>query len=132
QISEIDGVVGIKNTADGIHTSKVIALTKDNPNFSVLTGFEDLILPTLSMGGIGTIGVVHNLVPNKIVRLYDLVVKENNIHQAIKLNNDLLPLYSLLEEEVIPGTVKAGLEALDLPGGSSRSPLPSSSDEFKK
>ncbi|WP_342387540.1 4-hydroxy-tetrahydrodipicolinate synthase [Salinicoccus bachuensis] len=132
KISRIDGVTGIKNTDDGIHTSKVIALTQDNPDFSVLTGFEDLIVPTLSIGGVGAIGVVHNLVPEKIVKLYDLVVKENNVHEAIRLNNELLPLYSMVEEEVIPGTVKAGLEALGLPGGSSRSPLPPASDEFKE
>jgi len=132
RISRIDGVTGIKNTADGIHTSKVIALTRDNPDFSVLTGFEDLIVPSLSIGAVGAIGVVHNLVPEKIVKLYDLIVKENDIQEAIRLNSELLPLYSMVEEEVIPGTVKAGLEALGLPGGSSRSPLPPASEDFKE
>jgi 4-hydroxy-tetrahydrodipicolinate synthase len=131
EISQIDGIVGIKNTADGIHTSKLIALTKDNPNFAVLTGFEHLILPTLALGGHGAVGVVHNLAPKKIARLYDLVVNENNLKEATKLNQELLELYNAIEEETIPGTVKAGLEALGLSGGPSRSPLVPASEKFK-
>ncbi|MGN7485038.1 4-hydroxy-tetrahydrodipicolinate synthase [Priestia megaterium] len=131
ELSQIDGIIGIKNTADGQHTSKLIALTKDNPNFSVLTGFEHLILPTLALGGHGAIGVVHNLAPKKIAKLYDLIVNENDLKEATKLNQELLELYNAIEEETIPGTVKAGLEALGLPGGKSRLPLVSASEEFK-
>jgi 4-hydroxy-tetrahydrodipicolinate synthase len=131
EISQIDGIVGIKNTADGEHTSKLIALTKDNPNFAVLTGFEHLILPTLAIGGHGAVGVAHNLAPRKIAKLYDLVVNENNLKEATKLNQDLLDLYNAIEEETIPGTVKAGLEALGLSGGSSRLPLVPASENFK-
>ncbi|MFY2153798.1 dihydrodipicolinate synthase family protein [Mammaliicoccus sciuri] len=50
EISQLDGIVGIKNTADGVHTSKLLNLTKDNDRFSLLTGFEDLILATLASG----------------------------------------------------------------------------------
>lgn len=132
EISQIDGIVGIKNTADQVHTSKLLALTKDNEKFSLLTGFEDLILPTLAIGGDGAIGVVHNLVPAELIRLYDLVVNENDIQKAIELNQQLMPLYNLIEEEVIPGTVKAGLEALGLPGGPSRRPLLSATDAYRQ
>ncbi|UYT87064.1 4-hydroxy-tetrahydrodipicolinate synthase [Priestia megaterium] len=131
ELSQIDGIVGIKNTADGQHTSKLIALTKDKPNFAVLTGFEHLILPTLALGGHGAIGVVHNLAPKKIAKLYDLIVNENNLKEATKLNQQLLELYNAIEEETIPGTVKAGVEALRLPGGKSRLPLVPASEEFK-
>ena len=131
EISQINGIVGIKNTADGQHTSKLIALTKNNPNFSVLTGFEHLIVPTLAMGGHGAIGVAHNLAPKKIAKLYDLIVNENNIKEATKLNQELLDLYNVIEEETIPGTVKAGLEALGLPGGPSRLPLVPASENFR-
>ena len=132
EISQLDGIVGIKNTTEGQHTSKLINLTKDNPNFAVLTGFEHLILPTLAMGGDGAIGIVHNLVPKKISRLYDLVVKENNIKEAIQLNKQLMDIYNAVEAEVIPGTIKAGLEVLGLPGGPSRAPLVSASEEYYK
>lgn len=131
ELSEIGGIVGIKNTVEMQHTSKVIELTKHNPDFSVLTGFEHLILPTLATGGHGAIGVVHNLVPDKIACLYDLIVNKNDVQEAMKLNKSLLPLYNCMEEEPVPGTIKAGLEALGLPGGKSRLPLVPASNEFR-
>lgn len=131
EISQLDGIVGIKNTADGIHTAKLIALTKDNPNFAVLTGFEHLILPTLALGGHGAVGLVHNLAPKKFAKLYDLVVNENDLKEATKLNQELLDLYNAIEEETIPGTLKAGLEVLGLAGGPSRLPLVPASEEYK-
>src|SRR5699024_2569618 len=132
ELSQLDGIVGIKNTVEMQHTSKLINLTKDNPNFSVLTGYEHLILSTLAIGGAGAIGVVHNLVPEKIVSLYNLVTHQNNIQEAIHQNKNLMPLYNAIEAEPVPGTVKAGLEALGLPGGESRLPLVSASKEFRE
>ncbi|WP_432721926.1 4-hydroxy-tetrahydrodipicolinate synthase [Staphylococcus equorum] len=131
EISKIDGVVGIKNTADGVHTSKVLDLVKDQPDFALLNGFENLFLPSLAIGAQGAIGLVDNLVPDKIARLYQLV-QDNNIKEAIELNKKLLPLYNLLEEETVPGTVKAGLKVLGISGTTCRLPLKSASKAFEE
>ena len=132
ELSKIDGIVSIKNTADQEHTCKVIALTKDQPDFTVLTGFEHLILPTLAVGGHGATGIVINLVPKEIVKMYDLFVKEKDIEGAIALNQKLTPLYDYVEQEPSPGPVKAGLDLLGLRGGTVRSPLVPASDELKR
>lgn len=131
ELAQIEGIVGIKNTTDMQHTSKLIALVNDNDSFAVLSGYEHLILPTLAAGGAGAIGVVHNLVPEQIARLYKLIVEDNNIQEAMQLNQKLCPVYNSLESEVIPGTIKAGLEALGLPGGESRRPLVPASQEYR-
>ncbi|MEQ6961548.1 4-hydroxy-tetrahydrodipicolinate synthase [Staphylococcus cohnii] len=131
EISQIEGVIGIKNTADGIHTSKLLNLVKDNTDFALLNGFEDLFLPSLSIGANGAIGLVHNLVPDKIAKLYELV-QENNVKEAAELNKKLLPLFNLLEEETVPGTVKAGLKALGISGTACRLPLQPASESFEK
>ncbi|MCI2940357.1 4-hydroxy-tetrahydrodipicolinate synthase [Staphylococcus cohnii] len=131
EISQIEGVIGIKNTADGIHTSKLLNLVKDNTDFALLNGFEDLFLPSLSIGANGAIGLVHNLVPDKIAKLYELV-QENNVKEAAELNKKLLPLFNLLEEETVPGTVKAGLKALGVSGTACRLPLQPASESFEK
>jgi len=131
EISQIEGVIGIKNTADGIPTSKLLNLVKDNTDFALLNGFEDLFLPSLSIGANGAIGLVHNLVPDKIAKLYELV-QENNVKEAAELNKKLLPLFNLLEEETVPGTVKAGLKALGISGTACRLPLQPASESFEK
>ncbi|MED3724848.1 4-hydroxy-tetrahydrodipicolinate synthase [Priestia filamentosa] len=131
ELSQIDGVVGVKNTADQLHTCKLIELTKDNKNFSVLTGYEQLILPTLAVGGAGAVGLAMNLVPKEYVKLYDSFVSGNNLEEAIQLNQSLTQLIDLLEEELPPGAVKAGLDMIGLTGGKCRSPLEPASEELK-
>lgn len=131
ELSKIEGIVGVKNTTDQEHTCKVIALTKDNDNFSVLTGFEHLILPTLAVGGDGATGIIHNLVPKEIVEMYELFTKQKDIDGALKINQRLLPLYDYVEAEPVPGPIKAGLELIGLEGGAVRSPLVSSTEELK-
>jgi len=132
ELSQIDGVVGVKNTTDQEHTCKVIALTKDRKDFAVLTGYEHLILPTLAAGGAGATGIVHNLVPKEIVKMYDLFVKENDLKGAIELNQKLSPLYDYVEQEPSPGPVKAGLDLIGLRGGTVRPPLVPASKDLKE
>lgn len=132
ELSKVDGIVGVKNTTDQEHTCKVIGLTKDQKDFSVLTGYEHLILPTLAVGGHGATGIIQNLIPKEIVKLYDLFIKENDIQGAIALNQKLLPLYDYVEAEPSPGPVKAGLDIIGLKGGTVRSPLVPASEELKQ
>ncbi|WP_040982616.1 4-hydroxy-tetrahydrodipicolinate synthase [Oceanobacillus jeddahense] len=132
ELSEEEGIVAVKNTTDQEHTCKVIALTKDNDDFTVLTGFEHLILPTLSVGGHGATGIIHNLVPKEIVEMYELFTKEKDIDGALAINQRLLPLYDYVEAEPVPGPVKAGLDIIGLEGGTVRKPLVPASDELKE
>ncbi|WP_221563215.1 4-hydroxy-tetrahydrodipicolinate synthase [Alkalihalobacillus sp. TS-13] len=132
ELSKIDGIVGVKNTTDQEHTCKVIALTKDQDDFSVLTGFEHLILPTLAVGGDGATGIVHNLVPKEIVQMYKLFTEDRDIEGAIEINQKLLPLYDYVEAEPVPGPVKAGLDILGIKGGHVREPLVPASEELKQ
>lgn len=131
ELSQIDGIVGVKNTTDQEHTCKVIVLTKDNENFSVLTGFEHLILPTLAVGGDGATGIIHNLVPKEIVEMYELYTQQKDIDAALEINRRLLPLYDYVEAEPVPGPIKAGLELIGIEGGAVRAPLVPSSNELK-
>ncbi|UUI05537.1 4-hydroxy-tetrahydrodipicolinate synthase [Oceanobacillus jeddahense] len=132
ELSEEEGIVAVKNTTDQEHTCKVIALTKDNDDFTVLTGFEHLILPTLSVGGHGATGIIHNLVPKEIVEMYELFTKKKDIDGALAINQRLLPLYDYVEAEPVPGPVKAGLDIIGLEGGTVRKPLVPASDELKE
>jgi len=131
ELSKIKNVIGIKNTAEMEHTSKLIDMFKDDENFGVINGFEHLIIGTLATGGDGTMGIVHNLVPKEMVEIYNSI-KENNLAKAIEINKRLAPLYSLMEDEPYPGPVKAALELIGLPGGKPRKPIVPPSEGMKE
>jgi 4-hydroxy-tetrahydrodipicolinate synthase len=65
-------------------------------------------------------------------QLYDLIFKKNDLAAARELNKKLSPLYDMMEEEPYPGPVKAGLDALGLPGGIVRKPLTQPSAALRK
>ncbi len=130
ELSKIENIVGIKNTASMQHTSKLLYLTQDL-DFAILTGFEHLILPTLACGGSGAIGIVHNVVPEQLVEIYELV-KGGQLAKAREINNNLIKLYDLMEEEPCPAPVKEALTQMGLPAGKPRMPVPAATDEMKK
>lgn len=131
ELSKIEKVIGIKNTAEMEHTSKLIDLFKDDENFGVINGFEHLIMGTLATGGDGTMGILHNLVPKEMVAIYDAMQK-NDYQKALEINRKLAPLYTLMEEEPYPGPIKAALEMIGLPGGKPRKPIVSPTEGMKQ
>lgn len=131
ELSKIDKVIGVKNTEEMEHTSKLIDLFKDDDSFGVINGFEHLIMGTLATGGDGTMGIVHNLVPKDMVAIYD-AMQANDFEKAMEINKRLAPLYTLMEEEPYPGPVKAALDFLNLQGGKPRKPIVPPSEGMKE
>jgi 4-hydroxy-tetrahydrodipicolinate synthase len=130
ELSKIENVVSIKDTDDMEHTSKLINLFKDNDDFTVINGSEHIIMGVLSAGGDGTMGIVHNLVPEMMMEIYNSF-QANDVVRAREINYKLLSIYSLMEEEPYPGPVKAALEMLGLPGGIPRRPIVPPSEGMK-
>jgi 4-hydroxy-tetrahydrodipicolinate synthase len=70
--SKIPHLVGVKESnQDCVNLQRLLSLTRDDPNFSVLTGSEFLILIGLQMGVQGCVGGLHNICPRIAVELYD-------------------------------------------------------------
>src|ERR1035437_4922507 len=68
----IPQIVGIKESDhDCVNLQNLLDLTRDDKEFSVLTGNECLILVGLPMGCAGFIGGLHNICPHLAVALYD-------------------------------------------------------------
>jgi 4-hydroxy-tetrahydrodipicolinate synthase len=68
----IPRIVGIKESdPDCVNLQNLLDLTRDDKEFSVLTGNECLILVGLQMGCSGFIGGLHNICPHLAVALYD-------------------------------------------------------------
>lgn len=130
KLAAIDNIIGIKNTEDMDHTAKVIGLTADNEKFSVAMGYDSLIVSNLATGGHASIGVIHNVVPQMMEKIY-ACIKNNDVHEAARLNARLTELVLLLEAEPYPGPVKVALELMGLPGGIPRKPIAPPSDKLR-
>ncbi len=62
-------VVGIKDSSGDWDNLK--AILESFPGFGTFTGSERFLLPTLRLGGVGTISAMANVIPQKIRRVYD-------------------------------------------------------------
>lgn len=121
ELSKIPNVVAIKEAGGNIAAlAKTAALCKDN--LYIYSGNDDEIVPILSLGGIGVISVLANVLPreaHEIVRLY----LEGKTAESRDLQLKLLPLCNALFCEVNPIPVKAAMNLLGMQVGGYRPPL---------
>lgn len=111
---ECPNVVGIKDTVtEYIHTVQVIHAVKEvRPEFAVLSGFEDQILPNLLAGGDGSICGLSNVAPELFVNLVD-AGGSGDFERATDLHRRVLRLMDLgaLSDPPI-GAIKAAMAKL--------------------
>ena len=132
RLAQIDNIVAVKDTTDERHTCQTIAATRDIKDFTVMEAEEHLLLPTYSVGGKSAFSILFNLLPKEMREMYDLAVVKNDFKAAAELNAKLAPFYDLMEAEPYPGPVKAGLDAIGLPGGIVRKTLTQPSDALRE
>ena len=132
ELSKEENIVSVKESADFGHLCKVAALTRGATNFTVFTGEEHFILPTFAVGGQGAFGILINLLPKEIVKIYDLAMN-NDMVAARELNSKLTGIYDLMEVEgnPYPGPVKAGMDMIGIKGGKVRKPLTQPTESLK-
>ena len=131
RLAQIDGIAAVKETIDETHTSASYMLTRDIPNFCIMEANEPLLLPSFAIGIDAAFSIILNLLPREGRELYDLVFQKNDIAAARALNEKCAAIFSMMEEEPYPGPVKAGLDAIGLPGGVVRKPLTQPTDGLR-
>lgn len=130
RLSELPNMVGIKNSSEMEHTSKLIDAVRDNDYFGVINGYEHLIMGTLASGGGGTMGIIHALAPEQMMALYN-AVQNNDLKTAMEVNDKMRTLYTLMEKEPCPAPIKAALSMMGIEYGIPRKPLLPASEEIK-
>lgn len=129
-LSQIPNIVAIKEASGNLsQVAELAKLCKDN--LYIYSGNDDQILPVLSLGGIGVISVLSNIIPNDT---HDMVHSffENDIIRSTKLQLDALPLIHSLFSEVNPIPVKSALNYMGYNVGIPRLPLIEMSENNKK
>lgn len=121
ELSKIENIVAIKEASGNLsQVAEIAHLCGDN--LAIYSGNDDQILPVLSLGGIGVISVLSNVMPEYT---HDIVQNflDGNIPIATKMQLNILPLIKALFSEVNPIPVKAALNLLGYQYGTPRLPL---------
>lgn len=112
--SEVPNAAGLKDTVtEHSHTLDVLGEVKsEHPEFSVLVGFEEQILPNLLAGGDGAISGLANVAPELFVGLVR-AFREGNLEEAADRHRSILALLRLgrLSDPVV-GAIKAAMQRL--------------------
>ena len=100
-----DKIVAVKEASASVSDmAKLCAKCSDR--LDIYSGNDDLILPTLSLGGKGVISVLSNILPKETSEICKLWF-DGKIDQARALQLRLLPLINAIFSEVNPIPIKA-------------------------
>lgn len=123
-------IIGIKEASgDMSYTMEVAQLIDES--FALYSGNDDLILPILSIGGIGVISVWANIQPKVVHELVHDYLNGNS-PSAKEKQLTHLALINALFSETNPIPVKAAMNHLGLPAGPLRLPLIELGEEKKQ
>ncbi|MFA5060209.1 MAG: 4-hydroxy-tetrahydrodipicolinate synthase [Candidatus Omnitrophota bacterium] len=125
--ADCKNIVGVKEASGSLE--QMAAVRKlCGPKFILLSGDDALTLPLLSLGGMGVISVVANIVPADVSALIS-AFNEGNLKKAQEIHYKLLPLVKAMFLETNPIPVKTAMGLMGLCEGSLRLPLCEMSDE---
>ena len=109
-LAEHPNIVGVKEASGDM--SQVVAIAqKCGDKISIYSGEDGLVVPIMSMGGMGCISVLSNVVPKMAVEMTDKFFA-GDVAGAAKLQCRMLPLVNALFSEVNPIPAKAAISAM--------------------
>ena len=120
-VKENENIVGLKEaTGNMAQASKTMNLC--DGKLELYSGEDGLVVPLLSIGGIGVISVIANIAPKQT---HDMVASylAGDRETALKLQMKSLSLVDALFSEVNPIPVKRALNLMGMEVGSLRAPL---------
>ena len=121
KLAEHDNIRAIKE-ANGDISSVVTTRALVGDRLDIYSGNDDQIVPILSMGGMGCISVLSNVLPRETVEICDRFFT-GDVAGAAALQCKYLPLIHALFSEVNPIPVKAAMAAMGLCENTPRLPL---------
>lgn len=129
ELSKVENIVAIKEASGNISQVAEIA-DLCGKDLAIYSGNDDQIVPILSLGGLGVISVLSNIVPKETHEIvYEFM--NNNISKSLELQLKYLKLIKALFCEVNPIPVKAGLNMIGFNAGTPRLPLVEMSENGK-
>lgn len=121
ELAKIPHIVGVKEASTDITKITKIRQVCGN-DLSIWSGNDDQITPVISLGGIGVISVLSNVLPLE-TRILTEAALDGDFDTASALQTELQPLVEALFSDVNPIPVKAAMKLLGFDCGSCRLPL---------
>ena len=131
RLARVPNIAGVKEASPDI---KKIAKIRNacGADFPIWSGNDDLIVPTMALGGKGVISVLSNVKPEETIQMCEAAL-DGDFETAAELQCNLLPLIDFLFCEVNPIPVKAAMKQIGYDCGVCRLPLCGlSSEKFEK
>lgn len=130
---EYPHIVGIKDSSCNMVTFNhlVDLLSTDRPDFSIMTGAEEMLYPATIMGGNGGMMISACVVPEVLVELYRCA-RFGEHERALSLQLALLKLTRAMGLLPFPAGYKLGLHARGFPLGGDRHPMGPQSEKMRE
>jgi 4-hydroxy-tetrahydrodipicolinate synthase len=122
-LAEHENIVGIKE-ANGNISKIVETMSLVQGQLDLYSGNDDQIVPLMSLGGVGAISVLSNIMPAQTKEICTRFFN-GDVAGSAELQCRLIPLIKALFSEVNPIPVKAGMAAMGFCKDYLRSPLTS-------
>lgn len=127
KLKDVENIVGIKEASGNIgYVQELISLYGDY--YDIYSGCDDLILPTLALGGKGVVSVVSNIVPSYVHQLCK-EFETGNMEKSRELQLFLSPLIKEMFQEVNPIPIKTALYIMGMCKNEFRLPMCKSTRE---
>lgn len=121
ELSKFKNIVAIKEASGNIsQVAEMKALC--GKNIDIYSGNDDQIIPIMSLGGLGVISVLANILPNETHEITKAFLN-NNLDKALKLQLQNINLIKALFIETNPVPVKSALNLMGKDVGDFRLPL---------
>jgi dihydrodipicolinate synthase len=103
--TEFENIAGIKDTTDSISNVRkfVEKIKKVRKDFSILSGFDEYLIPNLQVGGDGIIGGLSNINAKLFIDTYKAFIEEDfeKLSTLQKDINKLMKLYDLADPFIV-------------------------------
>lgn len=129
---QLENIIAVKEASGNIsQIAEISMLTQNEKNFSLYSGNDDQIVPTLSLGGDGVISVLANIFPKQV---HDMCQKyfSGDVKESLNLQLKFIPLIKNLFCEVNPIPIKTAMNIMGFEVGECRLPLTKMSNENYK
>ncbi len=126
RLSKHPNIRAIKEATGSTDSAGEIAMRC--PHLAVLSGDDTMTLPFMSVGAVGVVSVVSNLLPGKIAGLCAAYAKGDHT-TALAIHRELIPIARAMFVETNPIPVKAAMKLLGRDSGVLRLPMTSASPD---